>query len=129
MRRSLAFISLALILVGLELSTEALSLTFSRLKAGVGAILAGAEFHVPAFRFEVGVGALVLGLVVAISLLWSARARVEVRAVGHMCPNCGSQTRRVKRRKRHKLLAIMMGENIARRRCETCGWVGLSMRA
>ena len=129
MRRTLAFISLALTLVGLELSTEAISLTLSRLKAGFGAILAGAEFHVPAFRFEVGVFALLLGIVLAALLLWSARARVEVRAVGHLCPNCGGPTRRVKRRKRHKLLSVVMGESIARRKCETCGWVGLSLRA
>ena len=129
MRRSLAVVSLALILIGLELSTEAISLIFSRIEAGFGAILAGAEFHVPAFRFELGVVALVIGLGLAVVLYWSARASVEIRAVGHMCPHCGSQTRRVKRRKRHKLLSVIMGEHIARRRCEVCGWVGLSLRA
>ena len=127
MRRSLAFISLALVLMGLELSTEAISLTLGRLKAGASAVLAGAEFHIPAIRYEVGVFSLVLGVVLAAVLFWSNRARGEIQAVGHLCPSCGSPTRRVKRRKRHKLLSAIMGESLSRRKCETCGWVGLTL--
>jgi predicted RNA-binding Zn-ribbon protein involved in translation (DUF1610 family) len=127
LRRSLAFISVALILVGLELATQVVSLIFDRLRAGVGAVLAGAEFQISALRFEAGVFTLLVGLTLGVVLLWSARARVGVRAVGHLCPNCGSHTRRVKRRKRHRLLSVVMGESIARRACQTCGWVGLSV--
>jgi predicted RNA-binding Zn-ribbon protein involved in translation (DUF1610 family) len=128
LRRSLALISLALILVGLELATQVVSLIFDRFRAGVGAILAGAEFQISALRFESGVLILVVGLVLGLVLLWSARARGDVRAVGHLCPNCGSHTRRVKRRKRHRLLGVLMGESLARRECDTCGWVGLSVQ-
>ncbi len=91
MRRSLAFISLALILVGLELSTEAVSLTFDRLRAGAGAVLAGVEFQISAFRFEAGVVALVVGAALGVVLVWSARASVDVRAVGHLCPELRGQ--------------------------------------
>jgi len=115
-------------LVGLELATEVVSLTFDRLRAGAGAVLAGAEFQISAFRFEAGIVALVVGAALGVALVWSARASVDVRAVGPMCPNCGSHTRRVKRRKRHRLLAALMGESIARRECEACGWTGLSVQ-
>jgi predicted RNA-binding Zn-ribbon protein involved in translation (DUF1610 family) len=128
LRRSLAFISLALFLIGLELSTEAISLTFSRLAAGAEAILAGVQFEVPALRYEVGVCATLSGIALGVVLVWSARAGVDVRAVGHTCPNCGSETRRVKRKQRHKLLSVILGEQLSRRKCETCGWVGLSLR-
>ncbi|MCG6955480.1 MAG: hypothetical protein LJF04_05755 [Gemmatimonadetes bacterium] len=128
MRRSLAFISLTLILVGLQLATQVGSLVLDRLRAGVGAILAGAEFQISPLRFEAGVCTLLVGLALGVVLLWSSRARADVRAVGYLCPHCGSRTRRVKRRRRHRLLGVVMGESIARRECETCGWVGLSVQ-
>jgi len=46
--------------------------------------------------------------------------------VGDGCPNCGNVTRRVKRREWQRLLSALLGERLMRRRCETCGWVGLS---
>jgi uncharacterized membrane protein YciS (DUF1049 family) len=129
MRRGLAFASLFLLLVGLELSTEAISLVLSRLQAGMAALVAGAEFHVSALRFTVGVAGIALGLTIWALLIWSFRRRHDVGAAGTACPQCGNRTRRVKRRGWQRLLALVLGEHLTRRRCETCGWTGLSVRA
>ena len=128
MRRGLAFASLFLLVAGLELSTEGISLAFSRLRTGLGALLTGTEFHVSGLRFGVGVLALILGLSIWVLLLWSAHRRNDVATVGTVCPQCGNPTRRVKRHEWQRLLSAVLGERLTRRRCETCGWSGLSLR-
>lgn len=127
MRRGLAFAALFLLVTGLELSTEAVSLVLDRLGAGFGALLAGSEFHVTGLRFGVGVGALTVGLAIWILLIWSARQRGDVASVGTTCPQCGNRTRRVKRKEWQRLLSAVLGEGLSRRKCETCGWTGLSL--
>lgn len=127
-RRGLAFASGFLLLAGVELSTEGVSLVATRLGAGAGALLAGSEFHVSALRYGVGVGALTVGSGIALLLLWSARHRDDVATVGAACPQCGNHTRRVKRRGWQRLLSFVMGERLTRRHCEHCGWSGLSLR-
>lgn len=128
MRRGLALVALALVLMGLELSAEAISLVVQRLGAGVSALVAGAEFQVSGFRFVVGVGGLVLGLMIWGLLLWSARQGRAVATVGGACPRCGNDTRRVKRKEWQRVLAVLLDEQMTRRKCETCGWVGLSLK-
>jgi ribosomal protein L37E len=128
MRRGLAFASLFLLVVGLELSTEGISLAVARLRTGLGSLLTGTEFHVSALRFGVGLAALILGLSIWMLLIWSAHRRQEVATVGTSCPQCGNPTRRVKRREWQRLLSALLGEHLTRRRCETCGWSGLSLR-
>lgn len=128
MRRGLVFVSLTLVLLGLELSTEALTLVARRLGAGAAAMAAGAQFHVPAFRFVVGVAGLALGLVLSGLLLWSSQRRDAVTAVGDLCPRCGNETRRVRRREWQRLLGVLLAERTTRRRCQTCGWLGLSLK-
>ncbi len=128
MRGVLAFISVGLLVLGLELSTEAVSLTLARLQAGFSAMGAGVEFHVSAGRFGLGLMAMGIGGVLLFLLWWSARQRVAVGSVGHGCPTCGGATRRIKRRGLHKLLSLLLGERLTRRKCDTCGWVGLSLR-
>jgi len=126
-QRGLAFISLGLTLLGLELSTEVISLTFSRLSAGVNAISNGVEFHVTTLRFVAGVGALGTGIVLWLMLMWLAHERKSVGAVGQLCPECGSSSRRVKRKRKHRLLSSLMGRRLTRRHCDVCGWSGLSL--
>lgn len=128
MRRGLAFTSLLLLLAGLELSTEAISLVFDRLGAGFGALLAGTEFHVTGLRFGFGVTFLAVGLALWVLLIWSASQRHDVASVGTTCPQCGNRTRRVKRKEWQRLLSAVLGERLSRRKCETCGWNGLSLR-
>lgn len=55
MRRTLAFIFLAPILMGLGLSTEAISPIPSRPKTGAGAMAAGVRLHVFPFRQAMGI--------------------------------------------------------------------------
>jgi len=128
MRRGLAFTSLFLLLAGLELSTEAFSLVLARLGTGVGAVLSGTEFHVSTLRFVVGVLTLAVGLAIWLLLIWSHTQRTEVASVGTTCPQCGNRTRRVKRKEWQRLLSTLLGERLSRRRCETCGWTGLSLK-
>lgn len=128
MRRGLVFMALALAVVGLELATEGVTLILARLQTGFNALLAGVEFHVGAGRFAVGLVFLLVGLGLSILLAWSARAQAKVAVVGSTCPQCGNETRRVKRKEWQRLLSAVLGERLTRRRCETCHWTGLSLR-
>ncbi len=128
MRRLLAFVASVLVVLGLELSTQILTLTISRITAGVRAIMAGAEFYVPTGRFVVGLVFVIAGLVLFGLLVWSGGVHPRVGAVGAVCPNCGGRTQRVRRRRWQRLFSLLVGRAIARRRCETCGWVGLALR-
>ncbi len=128
MRRGLGFVAVLLVLMGLELSTQGVTLIASRLGVGVSALLGRSAFHVPGFRFGAGIVLLAGGLALWILLAWSARTRVVVPAVGDGCPQCGNPTRRVRRQVSQRLLAALLGEHLTRRRCDTCGWVGLSRR-
>lgn len=127
-RKGLAFTSLFLLLAGLELSTEGISLVLARLRTGMGALLSGTEFHVSGMRFSVGVVALAIGLGIWIVLIWSARHRHEAATVGSACPQCGNHARRVKRKGWQRLLSLVLGEHMVRRHCEHCGWSGLTLR-
>ncbi|MGD8319808.1 MAG: hypothetical protein PVJ02_05125 [Gemmatimonadota bacterium] len=129
MRRGLAFLALASVVVGLELSAETVSLTLARLHAGISAVLSGVEFHVSALRFLLGLVLVALGLSMSVLLTLSVRQRRSVVAVGPACPRCGNRTRRVKRSGMQRLLAALLGEGMTRRKCDTCGWVGLSLRS
>ena len=126
-RKGLAFASLFLLLAGLEMSTEGISLVLARLRTGMGALFSGNEFHVSGIRFSVGVGALAIGLAIWILLVWSDRHRHDVDVVGSACPQCGNHTRRVKRKGWQRLLSMVLGERLVRRRCEQCGWSGLAL--
>lgn len=127
-RRALAFLSLFLLVTGLEMSTEGISLVLARLRLGLSAILTGSEFHISAMRFSVGFASMLVGVVLLVLLFWSELRRQEVATVGSACPQCGNPTRRVKRREWQRLLSALLGERLTRRRCETCGWSGLSLR-
>jgi len=128
MRRGLAFTSIFLLLAGLELSAEGISLILARLRTGVGAVFTGTEFHVSGPRFVVGLVALILAVVIWGLLVWSDSQLGGVATVGPICPQCGNRTRRVRRKEWQRLLSFVLGEHLTRRRCETCGWTGLSLK-
>lgn len=128
MRRGLAFASLLFILVGLEMSTEGLSLITARLRAGLLALTSDAPLHVSELRFGVGAVAVALGLAIWVLLMWSAGHRRDVATVGGTCPQCGNKTRRVRREGWQRLLSVVIGEHLTRRHCDTCGWSGLSAK-
>ena len=126
MRRGMAFASIFLLVFGLEMSTEGLSLVLSRLRSGISAILSDAPLHVSEPRFAAGVAFLLLGLALWLLLVWSAGHRRDVATVGGTCPQCGNRTRRVKRKEWQRILSLVIGEHLSRRHCDTCGWSGLS---
>ena len=127
-RKGLAFTSLFLLLAGLELSTEGISLVLARLRTGLGALFSGTEFQVSRMRFTVGVAALAIGLAIWMLLIWSAQHRHDAATVGSACPQCGNHARRVKRKGWQRLLSLVLGERMVRRHCEHCGWSGLTLR-
>ncbi len=128
MRRLLGFVAFVLVALGLELSTQTITLTISRMSAGIQAVLGGVDFFLPKSRFVIGLVFVVAGLVLAVLLLWAGRARRSVGTVGSACPSCGGRTRRVRRTQSQRLLSVLVGQRIARRKCETCGWIGLALR-
>jgi len=128
MRRGLAFVSLLLVLLGLELSAEAITLVVDRVAGGLSALLGGTEAGPSAFRFVAGLVSLTVGLVLWMLLIWSGRRGRTLAFEGDECPQCGGETRRVRRRGWQRLLETLVGEHMTRRKCETCGWVGLSVR-
>lgn len=128
MRRRLVLASLGLALAGLELSTRAVSLAVARLGAGAQAVLAGVPFQVGAGRFLLGVVLLLGGLVLGALTLWSSQVWRGVTGVGRRCPECGERTRRLRRRRLHRVVSALIGERLTRRSCERCGWSGLSLK-
>jgi hypothetical protein len=127
MRRGLSLLPVALVLVGVELSTEGVSLTLGRLRSGVMAVFSGVEFHLPKMRFGVGLFVLVLGVVLGALLLWAAWQRRVLSSMGRDCPTCGGDTRRVSRTEPQRWLGALMGEHVTRQACANCGWTGLSL--
>lgn len=128
MRAPVRLIAAALILLGLEMSTRTVSLTLSRVMSGISAIAGGLDFHVSPGRFVagfilVGVGVLLYGMSMAV-----VRAERRVSLVGDRCPACNGETKRVKRKRLHRMLASVMGQRLTRRKCEDCHWVGLSLK-
>ena len=127
MRWRLVLASLGLALLGLELSTEAISLVLGRFAAGVSALMSGAPFHVGAGRFVLGLVMLVAGVLLgAATLAWTGSWR-EVVAEGRSCPRCGERTRRRRRRWWERVASRALGEDVTRRSCDQCGWRGLAL--
>ena len=122
MRRPLTVAAIALILFGIEVATGALSVAAVRLWSGLIASLTGNEFVVSRPRYLTGVLLALSGGV----MFWADQAKGEIGNEGSVCPNCGTQTKRVRRRKRHRILSRILETNVTRRSCERCGWKGLS---
>lgn len=127
-RRRLVLASLGLTLLGLELSTRAVSLALSRLGAGFQALFAGVPFQVGGGRFVLGFVLLVGGVALGGMTLWSSQVWRGVTGVGRRCPECGERTRRLRRRRLHRMVSRLTGERLTRRSCERCGWSGLAIK-
>jgi hypothetical protein len=127
-RRWLSVCALGLTLLGIELSTEVISLFFARLSAGATAVAAGVELQISANRYLAGVAAMVIGIGMALLATWIGVAARSVGTTGDRCPSCRADTRRVKRRWTDKLLSALLGHRVTRRHCGECGWTGLSHR-
>lgn len=126
MRRPLTVAALGLMLLGLEVATQAVSVVAVRLWVGFTASFSGNQFVVSGPRYVTGVLLAVAGGVLLAVLFWADQAQGEIRTEGSICPNCGTQTKRVRRRKRHRILSRVLETQVTRRSCERCGWSGLS---
>ena len=122
MRRPRTLAAIGLMLFGLEVATGAVSVVVVRLWAGLTASLIGSEFVVSRPRYLTGVLLILTGG----AMLWADRFRggIWTKRVG--CPNCGTQTRRVKRRRRDRILPRILKIDVTRQSCMRCGWSGLS---
>ena len=130
MRRPLTLAALALILLGVEVATGVVSLAAVRLWTGFGAlaggVVGGEEAVIPAARYAIGLGLLLVGVGLGAGMLWADRAAGRILTEGTMCPHCLAATMRVRRGKRHKILSRILETNVTRRYCESCGWNGLA---
>lgn len=126
MKRPLAAAAIALMLFGVEIATGTLSLAAERLWLGLDAAVFGKEFIVPVGRVLGGTAALLAGLGLAALVLYAEAERDRILLDGAVCPKCGTHTKRVKRRIRHRILSKILEMDVTRRRCERCGWRGLA---
>lgn len=126
MRRPLAVAALALILFGTEVATGVVSLAAARLWMGVGAFLAGDDLLVATPRFVTGLVLIAAGAGLYGALLWAEGARRRLTEGGSVCLDCGTPTRRVRRRPSQRFLARVLEMAVTRRHCERCGWSGLA---
>lgn len=128
MRRFVSLLSLVVMLVGLELGVEMVSLTWARIGAGVSAITNGLEMHVSPARFVTGVLLFVGGFTVWFAVTWLGRMEQRISAVGDYCPRCRSETKRVKRSRFQRIVSSAMRDEVASRECDQCGWSGLALK-
>lgn len=126
MKRPLAVAAIALMLFGVEIATGTLSLAAERLWLGLNAAFFGEQFVVPVSRVLAGTAALLVGLGLAALVLYAEAKGDRILLDGAICPKCGTQTKRVKRRVRHRILSKILEMDVTRRRCERCGWRGLA---
>jgi hypothetical protein len=126
LKRPLTFAALALMLLGVEVATGAVSVGLIRLWTGFGALLSGDEAIISSPRYVSGMGLLLTGSGLLVAMLWVQRAETGILTEGSTCPKCGTATKRVRRRKRHRVLSRILETNVTHRHCERCGWNGLA---
>jgi hypothetical protein len=126
LRRPLTLIALALMMLGIEIATGAVSVAVVRLGGGLSAVLSGDEYVISMPRYVIGLAIVLTGAAVAVGVLWAEIERRTILTDGSGCPKCGTPTKRVKRRARHRILSRILETHVTRRRCERCGWNGLA---
>jgi hypothetical protein len=124
-KRVLEVVAIALLVVGIEMATGAISYGLDRVAEVFGQLVTGAEPGVPATRFFAGLGLVALG-VGAVSVDVWARAHSGPLGRGRVCPHCGGKMDRVRRKRSHRLLGWILGETLTHRVCPRCGWHGLT---
>ena len=118
--------ALGLVVFGLEVATSAVTLTAVRLWTGFSTLFAGDESLVSGSRYLIGIVLAFAGVTLYVVLLWADEAGRRITKDGVVYPNCGTQTKRVRRQRRHRMLARILETNVTSRHCERCGWNGLA---
>jgi hypothetical protein len=124
--RPLTLGALTLLVLGIEVATGAVSLAAIRVGTGLGAVLFGHESAISPPRFLSGLLILAASCGLFGALQWVESERRSLRPEASVCPNCGTATKRVPRRTRHRILSRILETNVTRRRCDRCGWKGLA---
>lgn len=119
-------LSLVIAVIGLEISTRMVSTTWARTREGIEALAGTSEGLVSNSRFLLGLGLTALSVAVLIVASWRTSVRSRLAYASPGCPECGEATKRIRRKASHKLLSALLGDDITRRACSSCGWVGLS---
>ena len=94
--------ALGLVLFGLEVATGAVTLTAVRLWTGFSTLFTGDESLVSGPRYLIGIVLAFAGVTLYVVLLWADEAVRRITEGGVVCPNCGTQTKRVRRQRRHR---------------------------
>ncbi len=128
MKRFVPLMAVAAVLLGVEVAVRTVSLSWLRLQAGFGSLFSEAPLPVSTTRFVVGVALIAVGGFTGAAWGWLRRMERRAAVAGGRCPECGGRTERVRRKKIHKLLSTLVGEELVRRRCQECRWSGLSMQ-
>jgi hypothetical protein len=124
----LQFLSVLVALAGLEMVTGVGTTALRRLQTHFMAAFAGVPTSISLLRIRLGFVILAVGTLGALALWLLGIAARRVQSSGKVCPECGALTKRIRRRPTHRLLAVLLTQQIVRRRCDFCGWVGLSFR-
>jgi hypothetical protein len=125
MKRVLEVVAITLLVAGIELATGAVSFGIEQVLRVYHQVVSGTEPEVSLLHFFVGVGMVTFGAFLVAVDLW-ARAYSGYVGRGKFCPHCNLKTDRVKRRTRHKVLGLIVGEMVVHRKCKKCGWHGLT---
>jgi hypothetical protein len=127
LRRVLEILAVLLFFAGLELAARTLSHTVSHLDETFRTAFAGESFVFPPPAFLVGSALVAIGATLWLLTIW-ANSQAKLVQPGPNCPRCGAKTNRLKRSRRNKLLAALLGHRVTRRRCGQCSWGGLSLK-
>jgi len=126
MRSRIPLPALITFVLGLELSTGFVEYVVAQYRAGIEGFL-----NPNLLPDYVGmVGGTVLMVAAGLALLVWIWTELAIRDVGHtgLCPNCGAETRRIRRHWSHRVLSLLTGRPVSRRACSRCSWKGLTYR-
>lgn len=117
---------LGLLLVGLEVAVDGVSLVFRELMRALGNRGAGPEATVGGIRLALGLMLAAVGTGGLATSVWVRTVRRRI-VTGKRCPACENDTVRIRRRRRDRLLGWLLRTKLQRRICSKCGWRGLTV--
>lgn len=118
------FLLLGLLLAGLEIAVNGVSLLIREIARALGS---GGASTAPDRGGLPVAGGLLLALTGTAGLATSVWVRSVRRGInaGKKCPSCEGDTVRIRRRRRDRLAGKLLRQSLQRRACPKCGWKGL----
>ena len=127
MRSRLPLIAAITFVLGLELSTGFLEYIVSQYRDGIETFL-NPNIQ-PDYLGMIAGTLLILSGAAGMGLwLWTMVMLQDVTN-SDLCPECGSETRRVRRTPSQRLLSMIARIRVSRRSCSRCSWNGLTTKA